>query len=135
MSGPSPAAAARPSLRVSAPAREDEVPTRVLRIDPADGAVGVFGDAPVVAVLSRPVDRWSVTGESFAVTRDAEPVAGSVGASPDGHAIVWTPACPLCAGVEHRVRAAGLRDSRGRPVTAHESGFVPCDMTLSDLFA
>jgi hypothetical protein len=130
-----PTAAARPALRVPAFGwGEDDIPTHVLRIDPADGTVGVFGDAPVVALLSRPVDRWSVTGESFVVTRGAEPVAGTVGTSPDGQAIVWTPAHPLCAGVEHRVRATGLRDSRGRPVTTHESSFVPCDLKLSDLF-
>lgn len=128
------ASTGRPLLRVPAQAAaDDEVPTRVLRIDPADGAVGVFGDAPVVAVLSRALDRRSVNDITFEVRGDAGPVAGSLRTSPDGRAVVWTPACPLLAGQVHQVVAFGLRDARGRPVEKHRSTFVPCAMTLSDL--
>jgi hypothetical protein len=130
------AAAGRPVLRVSAQAAaDDDVPTRVLRIDPADGAVGVFGDAPVVAVLSRPLDRPSVNDTTFEVRGDAGPVAGTLRTSPDGRAVVWTPTRPLTPGQVHQVAAAGLRDARGQPVEPHRSTFVPCAMTESDLLA
>jgi hypothetical protein len=123
-------------LRVPAQvAADDDVPTRVLRIDPADGAVGVFGDAPVVAVLSRPLDRWSVNDATFEVRGDGGSVPGTLRTSPDGRAVVWTPACPLTAGRVHQVVADGLRDVRGRPVEKHQSTFVPCAMTVSDLLA
>jgi hypothetical protein len=113
---------------------DDDAPTRVLRIDPAPGSAGVFGDAPVVAVLSRPLDRSSVTPESFSVTCGGRPASGLATTSPDGRAIVWTPGRPLTAGVEHHVRATALRDTRGRLVPDFASTFVPCGVTLADLF-
>ena len=133
MSGPAPGALPRSPRRAPSPA-DDAAPTRVLRIDPAPGTVGVFGDAPVVALLTRPVDGLSVAVDTFQVTCDGRPVEGTLRASPDGRAIVWTPLRPLAPGAEHHVRCAGLRDSLGRPVLPYDSAFVPCAVTLADLF-
>ena len=109
-------------------------PTRIVRMDPADAARGVFRDAPVVAILSGPVEVGSLGEESFAVLDYAAGrVSGRLEASPDRRVLVWVPLRPLTPGVEHLVRVAGLRDARGRTIDAHESTFVPCDVILADL--
>ncbi len=112
---------------------EAERPPRVLRLDPPDGARGVFRDASVVAVLSRPVEVPFVGAAAFTVCDRDGPVPGQVLASPDGRVLVWRPERLLSAGVEHLVRVAGLRDTGGRELVAHESAFVPCDVSASDL--
>lgn len=109
-------------------------PVRVLRVDPRDGATGVFRDAPVVASLSHPMQASSVTAEAFAVEDDGGAVPGRTALSPDGHFVIWRAERLLVPGVAHRVRVAGLRDVRGRTMAPHQSGFVPCDLTLRDVF-
>lgn len=127
---------ARASLRVpgtlwgDAP---DRAGGRVLRVDPPDGARGVFRDAPVVASLSRPADTRTVSPETFVVMDDEGAVPGGVWTSLDGRVVVWTPVRLLSAGKLHCVRLAGLRDVQGRDMSVHESAFVPGDLSLNDL--
>lgn len=108
-------------------------PSRIVRIDPQDGAYGVFCDAPVVARLSHPADLTTVGAHTLQVEDDIGLLPGVVLASPDAHVLVWRPMQPLRPGIEHVVRAEGLRDQRGRPVDHHRSWFVPCALAWSDL--
>ena len=108
-------------------------PSRVLRIDPPDGAKGVFRDAPVVACFSHPADGNTVSAETFVVLDEQGAVPGGVWTSLDGRIAVWTPRRLLSAGKLHCVRLAGLRDRHGRDLPVHESAFVPCEVSLSDL--
>lgn len=111
----------------------DRMYARVLRVDPPDGARGVFRDAPVVACLSRPADTRTVSPETFVVMDDTGAVPGGVWTSLDGRIVVWTPVRLLSAGKIHCVRLAGLRDVHGGDMRVHESAFVPGDLSLNDL--
>ena len=109
--------------------------SHVFRIDPADGASGVFRDDPVVAVLSHPADAASLTAETFRVADETGTIAGVLRLSPDARVVVWTPSVPLRADADHVVSIAGLRDLRGREMTAHKSGFRACRFTARDTMA
>lgn len=107
----------------------------VLRVNPEDGAVGVFRDAPVIVSLSHPVDPRALTPDAVRVeTSDGTVVEGRVSASPDGAVLIWTAAGGLTAGAIHFVAVRGLRDRRGLDLRPHVTRFVPCDLTLADLF-
>jgi len=112
---------------------EREGPPRVLRVDPHDGAVGVFRDAAVVARLTHPVDPLSLSPATFGVYSPAGFVPGHCHASPDGEVLIWRAERLLEAGIVHHVVARGLRDRQGRELPAHTSGFVPCDLLASDV--
>ncbi|MBI3932762.1 MAG: hypothetical protein HY317_05045 [Acidobacteria bacterium] len=114
------------------PAAQDEG-ARVARVDPADGAVGVFRDACVVVWLSHPADPGSLSAATLHVEDPAGLVPGRLDVSPDAHAVVWRGERPLTPGVPHFVVASGLRDARGREVSPHVSRFVPCDVGWRDL--
>lgn len=122
-------------LRVGTAWRQapDGVVPRVLRIDPPDGARGVFRDAPVVACFSRPADPASVSADTFVIMDEHGGVPGDVWISLDGRVAVWTPDRLLSAGQLHCIRLAGLRDVQGRDMTVHESLFVPGDLSSGDL--
>jgi hypothetical protein len=119
-------------VRPSLAAGDD--PVRVLRVDPHDGATGVFRDTPIVASLSHPLQPSSVTPEAFAVEDEKGAVPGRPSLSADGRCVVWRPERLLDPGVPHRVKVAGLRDVRGRALAPHQSRFVPCDLTFRDVF-
>jgi hypothetical protein len=124
-----PAGGLRATFRTSGAARpEREGPPRVLRIDPHDGAVGVFRDATIVARLTHPVDPHSLAPAAFEVHAPSGPVPGRFVASPDGEVLMWRAERPLEPGVEHEVRLHGLRDRDGRELALHRSGFVACDL-------
>jgi hypothetical protein len=122
-------------LRVSAMAAGggERTPSRVLRVDPPDGARGVFRDAVVVACLSHGADASTVSPETFLVFDEQGAVPGGVWTTLDGRIAVWTPRRLLSAGKLHCVRLAGLRDRHGRDIPVHESAFVPCEVSLKDL--
>jgi hypothetical protein len=109
-------------------------PTCVVRVDPRDGACGVFRDAPVVLSLSHPVEPGSLTPETLRVETGGGAVPGRLHLSPDGAVVIWVAAGPLQPGVEHRVQASGLRDWRGRPIEPHHSSFIPCSLAIGDVF-
>jgi hypothetical protein len=124
----------RGTLRAGAVPGDAEAPI-VLRVNPEDGAVGVFRDAPVIVSLSHPVDPGSLTPDAVRVeTSDGAVVEGRVSPSPDGAVLIWTAARTLTAGTVHFVALRGLRDRRGLELKPHVTRFVPCDLTLSDLF-
>ncbi len=108
-------------------------PARVVRIDPEDGATGVFVDDPVVATLSHPADAASATADTVRVTDDRGEVPGWLQFSPDARVLVWTPQRPLRPGVQQTVTIAGLRDLRGREMARHASRFVPCPFASRDV--
>jgi hypothetical protein len=120
----------RPGLRNE----PDDSAARVLRVDPTDGAAGVFRDAPIVLRLSHPADLASLSGETVMVQDPEGTLAGSLGHSPDAQVLYWRGARPFVPGVLHFIVACGLRDDRGRSVTKHVSRFVPCDLAREDLF-
>ena len=117
----------RPSLAAAAE------PMRVLRVEPRDGATGVFRDTPIVASLSHALQPSSLTTDAVAVEDEAGPVPGRSALSADGRCVIWRSERLLVAGAAHRVTVAGLRDLRGRTMAPHRSAFVPCDLTFRDL--
>jgi hypothetical protein len=134
--GPAPVSVSRHGLRsnsLSWGGPPGDQPARVLRIDPADGATGVFRDSPVVATLSHPAAPETVGEGALVVSCDDEVIPGWVSLSPDGRLVVWQPADELTPGVVHAVRCAGIRDGRGREMVPCESRFVPCGLAWSDV--
>jgi hypothetical protein len=112
----------------------DEPEPLVLRVDPRDGASGIFCDTPVIVSLSQPADPLSVTEDTFRVEAAGfEALDGTIRMSPDGSVLIWTGARTLAPGVVHFVAVRGVRDRRGLPVRTHVSRFVPCDVALADL--
>lgn len=137
-SGPLPVAVSRQGLRsntVSWDGPPGDGPGRVVRIDPEDGATGVFTDDPIVVTLSLPADLTTLTAETFRVTGEDGEVKGQRRASPDARVLIWTPDDFLTEGATHHVRIAGLRDLRGREMAEHQSTFVPCRFSALDLMA
>jgi hypothetical protein len=137
-SGPLPVALSRPGLRSSTLGWDGppgDRPARVVWIDPADGATGVFLDDPVVACLSHAADVASATAETFRVADDAGDVPGHLRFGPDRRVLVWTPQRPLRPGVEHTVAITGLRDLRGREMAPHASRFAPCRFSARDVMS
>jgi len=108
-------------------------PLRVVRVDPGDGATGVFRDVPVVLRLSHPADVQTLSLETLRVEDEEGPVPGRPRVSPDGYVVIWSPDRLLAPGVRHRVWVAGLRDARGRELEPHESGFVPGELAWNDV--
>jgi len=135
MSEPPPAAEGRARRAPGMGWRDlpDGTCARVLRIDPPDGASGVFHDTPIVATFSRPADPRTVSVDTFAVLDDEGAVPGAVWTSADGRVAVWTPGRLLAGGRLHCVRLAGLRDVRGHELSVHESAFVPGGLAFDDL--
>jgi Big-like domain-containing protein len=119
-------------VRASLAAADD--PVRVLRVEPRDGATGVFRDTPIVASLSHPLQPSSVTSEAFAVFDEDGAVPGRSALSADGRCVVWQAERLLVPGSRHRVNVSGLRDLRGRTMAPHRSDFVPCDLSFRDLY-
>jgi hypothetical protein len=116
------------------PPAPPEGPAWVTRIDPGDGATGVFRDARVLACLSHPADAATVHRGSFRVEESGgAEVPGELVLSPDGRLLIWIAARLLMPGVEHLVTADGLRDSRGRQIAPHRSRFVPCALARDDV--
>ena len=95
----------------------------------------MFRDAPVIVSLSHPVDLDSLSPDAVRVeTSDGTAVEGRLTPSPDGAVLIWTAAAVLTPGIVHFVALRGLRDRRGLDLKAHVTRFVPCDLTLADLF-
>ena len=118
----------------SMPETRSEGPVWVTRVDPVDGATGVFRDAPVLARLSHPADATTVHAGSFRVEESGGAmVPGELILSPDGQLLIWTATRLLAPGIEHLVTADGLKDHRGREVVPHRSRFVPCGLARGDL--
>jgi len=114
--------------------RLPEGPAWVTRVDPGDGATGVFRDTRVLACLSHPADAATVHGGNFRVEEaGGEEVPGEVLVSPDGRLLIWIAARMLMSGVEHVVTADGLKDHQGREVAPHRSRFVPCALARDDV--
>ena len=105
----------------------------VARVEPEDGASGVFRDAVVLARLSHPLDPASLSGETFQVCGPAGSVPSRLELSSDHRVLIWRAEALLEAGVEHQVVADGLRDHRGRPVAPHRSRFVAGTLAFQDV--
>lgn len=105
----------------------------MIRVDPQDGADCVFRDTPIVARFSGCLDPASVCADTFRVLDDQGPLTGDLRMSPDGHVLIWAPHTPLSPNLHHFVMASGLRDARGREVSAHLSRFRTCGLTRQDL--
>lgn len=134
--GPSQGATLRVALRPGAspgsvPNGDEPI---VVRVDPLDGATGVFRDTPVIVSLSHPADPSTLVPETFRVEAGGvTEVPGQLSASPDGAVLIWVATRPLAPGVVHFVAITGVRDRRGQAIKAHVSRFVPCDIALADL--
>ena len=121
-------------MRSAAPHDPDlDAPTRVLGVDPRDGATGVFRDSPLVVRLSQPADPSSLSPATFHVEGPVGSVPGRVGLSPDGRCLIWTGERPFAPDALHFVVVRGLADACGREVRPHVSRFVSCDLVWSAL--
>jgi hypothetical protein len=105
---------------------------RVVRVDPEDGAMAVFGDAPVVITVSHPVEPSSLGPRTIRLSSREGAVDGGLALSPDARVVIWTPRHRLRAG-EHVVEVSGVRDRRGRDVAPHRSVFTVAHPSLDDL--
>lgn len=108
-------------------------PTRVLRVDPADGLKGVFRDTPVLVRLSRPVDAATVCAATFRIESAGRCVSGDRRLSPDGRVVIWRSERLLEPAIEYQLVIAGVRDERGREVLPHQSRFVPSTLSWAEL--
>lgn len=115
--------------------REPEAPGDVLvvRVDPADGAAGVFRDAAVVVRLSSPAQPRSVTADALKVVDATGRVPGTLRLSPDRRVVIWRAERLLAPDSVHFVVVSGLRDARGREVAPHLSRFLACRLVSGDL--
>lgn len=118
----------RPGLR-----GEAEESGSVARVDPGDGAVGVFRDSPVLVCLSHPVDARTVSPRTVRVEDPRGPLPGSLALSPDRRVVVWRGECHFAPGVVHFIVVRGLCDARGGEVAPFTSRFVPCHVISEDL--
>jgi len=110
-----------------------EEPLRILRVDPTDGAAGVFRDSPVVVSFSHPIDSASLAGEALRVEAAGHELAGEWRLSPDGAVAMWIATDPLKPGREHLIVASGVKDRQGREVPRHESRFLAGDLSFEDI--
>ena len=110
----------------------DSGPTRITRIDPADGADGVFRDACVMVRLSAPADPTTLSLSTFRVEDRDGAVPARLRLSPDRLVFIWMADRLLVPGVAHIVHSDGLRDARGQAVAPHRSRFIPCDLISTD---
>jgi hypothetical protein len=107
-------------------------PTYVMRIDPADGADGVFRDACVLARLSAPADPATLSTITFRIEDPDGTVPARLRLSPDRLILIWAAERLLAPGVAHVIRSSGLLDAHGQEVLPHQSSFVPCDLISTD---
>jgi hypothetical protein len=107
--------------------------TRVLRVDPPDGVVGVLRDSPVLVWLTGPVARSSVSSETLLIKDPGSDVPGCVQVSLDGRLLFWRAERLLTPGAAHFVVVSGLRDVHGREIPHHLSRFTPCDLVREDI--
>jgi hypothetical protein len=110
----------------------DGGPTYITRIDPADGADGVFRDACVLAKLSAPADPTTLSTHTFRIEDPDGIVPARLHISPDRLVLIWAADRLLVPGVAHVVLSSGLRDAHGQEVVPHQSAFIPCDLISTD---
>ncbi len=114
-------------------ARRPEPPAPVVvQVDPDDGRLGVFRDAPVMLRLSQPLHADCLSGATFSVRDPDGPVPGALRVVGDGDVLIWRASRPLRADALHFVVVSGLLDRRGRAVPRHLSRFVPCAFESRD---
>jgi hypothetical protein len=122
----------RDTLRRTLRRALDEGPTRVARVDPCDGACGVFRDASVLAQFTSPADPDTLSSETFRIEDHDGVVPARLRLSPDRVVLIWTAERLLKPGVEHVVHVRGVRDTLGQVIEPHESRFFPCDFVSTE---
>lgn len=120
-------------MRLAREAEDTTRPPAVVRVEPCDGATGVFRDTPVAVRLSTPVDPRTLNAQTLWIQDDDGPVPGRLALCGDARLVVFEPARPMRADVWHFVVVSGLADPRGRRVLPHWSRFIPCDVGREDL--
>jgi hypothetical protein len=122
----------RLTLRAQGAALVAGGPPVVCRLDPPEGATGIFRDALVVASLTHPADPSTLSSSTFRVEEEASVVPARLMLSPDGRAVIWRGRRLLTPNREHRIVICGLRDVHGREVAQRTGWFVPCDLFWID---
>lgn len=110
----------------------ERVPS-VVHVEPSDGLVGVFRDAPVIVRVSHPLDERSLERAEVCVRGPQGPVPGEVRLAGVGDVLVWTPAQPLLGDAPHFLVLRELHDRRGRALAPHVSRFVTWAFCQADL--
>jgi len=120
-----------PTSAIRRSASTSTLPACVLRVDPLDGATGVFRDAPVLVRLSGPLDDASLTAEAFSVRDPDGPVPGSL-SRVAVDLLVWNASRALRPHAIHFVLTRGLRDVAGHAIADHCSRFVCGELGFAD---
>jgi hypothetical protein len=105
----------------------------VVRVEPPDGAAGVFRDGPVLVRVSQPLDRRSLSGDTVSVVDAFGAIPARIELSVDAHVVIWRPERSLLPCLEHRLEVRGLRDRSGSEVPAHVSRFFPGGLSSHEL--
>ncbi|WP_373047402.1 Ig-like domain-containing protein [Vulgatibacter sp.] len=91
---------------------------------PANGAVGVLGDAVLAASFSEQMDPDSINAATFTLTCDGAPVAGVITVAADGRSAAFDPAAPLLAAASCTARLDGPTDAAGNALPIATSTFT-----------
>ncbi len=110
----------------------DRAPS-IVHVEPGDGLVGVFRDAPVIVRVSHPLDERSLEQAEVLVRGPYGPVPGGLRLAGAGDVLVWTPAEPLLGDAPHFLVLRALHDRRGRALAPHVSRFVTWAFCQADL--
>jgi hypothetical protein len=107
----------------------DTNPPTVLAISPPASSAGVPVNAPVVALLSKPIDPTSIGPNSIQLT---PAVSAAVSLASDQVTLTFTPSANLAVSTTYAVKVSGFRDTDGNAVTAFVSSFVTSSSNVPD---
>lgn len=97
----------------------------VVHLQPSDGSSEAPGNAWITATFDRPINHLSVNPESFRVTSDGQPVAGSYQVPGSVNTISFVPAETYRGTGEVEITLTGITSLGGTPMAGpHESGFT-----------
>lgn len=92
----------------------DEIPPKVVTIQPPNNAVGVGTTTPVVVTFTEAISQASVTASSFRVTADNTAVAGTFSFGSGDAVVTFTPSAELPFNAVVVIQLTGdLRDAAG----------------------
>lgn len=101
---------------------------QVLSSSPAAGARAVPLDTPVSVLFSVPVDRASVTADSFRLSTGTQNVPAAVSAAADGRSATLVPAAPLASNTPYSINiTAAVHDPAGHAMTPFQAAFTSVD--------
>jgi hypothetical protein len=103
----------------------------LVAIAPTNGARNVAANQTVRLTFSEAIDRASIAGNSFEVSVDDAPLAGSYTFQGGDAVVVWTPAAGLRFDTTNTVRlTSAIADTSGNPLAPFTAQFVVTDFRI-----